>query len=149
MQYGPEYIIPKPFDRRVLIWEAADVAEAAVMEGIAAISAEEFDKQAYRESLEARLGMSYSVMRSIQSGQGRKKKIVFPEGDHEKVIRAAAQCIEQDICQPILLGNVKSIREKMAELNIEFDCEITNPRYDDRRIGDYDRSYWKIVAVRE
>ena len=115
MQYGPEYIIPKPFDRRVLIWEAADVAEAAVMEGIAAISAEEFDKQAYRESLEARLGMSYSVMRGVfNQVKGRKKKIVFPEGDHEKVIRAAAQCIEQDICQPILLGNVKSIREKMA-----------------------------------
>ena len=139
MQYGPEYIIPKPFDRRVLIWEAADVAEAAVLEGIAAISAEDFDKQAYRESLEARLGMSYSVMRGVfNQVKGRKKKIVFPEGDHEKVIRAAAQCIEQDICQPILLGNVKSIREKMTELNIEFDCEITNPRYDDRRIGDYD-----------
>ena len=70
--------------------------------------------------------------------KGKKKKIVFPEGDHEKVIRAAAQCIEQDICQPILLGNVESIKEKMADLNIEFECEITNPRYDDRRIGDYD-----------
>ena len=66
------------------------------------------------------------------------KKIVFPEGDNEKVIRAAAQCIEQDICKPILLGNVKSIHEKMAELNIEFECEITNPRYDERRIGNYD-----------
>ena len=93
----------------------------------------------YKESLEARLGMSYSVMRGVfNQVKGRKKKIVFPEGDHEKVIRAAAQCIEQDICVPILLGNVKSIRQKMAELNIEFDCEITNPRYDDRRIGDYD-----------
>ena len=65
MQYGPEYIIPKPFDRRVLIWEAADVAEAAVMEGVAAIKPEDFNKQAYKESLEARLGMSYSVMRGV------------------------------------------------------------------------------------
>ena len=139
MQYGPEYIIPKPFDRRVLIWEAADVAEAAVNEGIAAIAPEDFDKQRYRESLEARLGMSYSVMRGVfNQVKGRKKKIVFPEGDHEKVIRAAAQCIEQEICEPILLGNVKSIRKKMEELNIEFDCEITNPRYDERRIGNYD-----------
>ncbi|MBT5184706.1 MAG: NADP-dependent malic enzyme [Euryarchaeota archaeon] len=139
MQYGPEYIIPKPFDRRVLIWEAADVAEAAVNEGISAIKPEDFDKQAYKESLEARLGMSYSVMRGVfNQVKNRGKKIVFPEGDHEKVIRAAAQCIEQGICKPILLGNVESIREKMVELNIEFECEITNPRYDERRIGNYD-----------
>ena len=139
MQYGPDYIIPKPFDRRVLIWEAADVAEAAVNEGIAAIKPEDFDKQAYKESLEARLGMSYSVMRGVfNQVKGREKRIVFPEGDNEKVIRAAAQCVEQQICVPILLGNEKSIRQTMSELNIEFDCEIINPRYDDRRIGNYD-----------
>ena len=139
MQYGPDYIIPKPFDRRVLIWEAADVAEAAVNEGIAAIKPEDFDKQAYKESLEARLGMSYSVMRGVfNQVKGRGKRIVFPEGDNEKVIRAAAQCVEQQICIPILLGNEKSIRQTMSELNIEFDCEIINPRYDDRRIGNYD-----------
>ena len=139
MQYGPDYIIPKPFDRRVLIWEAADVAEAAVNEGIAAIKPEDFDKQAYKESLEARLGMSYSVMRGVfNQVKGREKRIVFPEGDNEKVIRAAAQCVEQQICVPILLGNEKSIRQTMSELNIEFDCEITNPRYDERRIGNYD-----------
>jgi malate dehydrogenase (oxaloacetate-decarboxylating)(NADP+) len=139
MQYGPDYIIPKPFDRRVLIWEAADVAEAAVNEGIAAIKPEDFDKQAYKESLEARLGMSYSVMRGVfNQVKGRGKRIVFPEGDNQKVIRAAAQCVEQQICVPILLGNEKSIRQTMAELNIEFDCEIINPRYDERRIGNYD-----------
>lgn len=139
MQYGPEYIIPKPFDRRVLIWEAADVAEAAVNEGIAALTPEEFDKQRYRESLEARLGMSYSVMRGVfNQVKGKGKKIVFPEGDNEKVIRAAAQCMEQKICEPILLGNIESIKSKMDELGIEIDCEIINPRYDDRRIGNYD-----------
>ena len=139
MQYGPEYIIPKPFDRRVLIWEAADVAEAAVNEGIAALSLEEFDKQRYRESLEARLGMSYSVMRGVfNQVKGKGKKIVFPEGDNEKVIRAAAQCMEQKICEPILLGNIDSIKTKMDELGIEIDCEIINPRYDERRIGNYD-----------
>ena len=139
MQYGPEYIIPKPFDRRVLIWEAADVAEAAVNEGIAALTPEEFDKQRYRESLEARLGMSYSVMRGVfNQVKGKGKKIVFPEGDNEKVIRAAAQCMEQKICEPILLGNIDSIKTKMDELGIEIDCEIINPRYDERRIGNYD-----------
>ena len=56
MQFGPEYLIPKPFDARVLIWEASAVAQAAVDEGMARISAEEFDVQKYREDLEARLG---------------------------------------------------------------------------------------------
>lgn len=139
MQYGPEYIIPKPFDRRVLLWEASAVAEAAVNEGIAGISAKDFDKQAYMESLEARLGMSYSVMRGVfNQVKGRGKRIVFPEGDNEKVIRAAAQLVEQDICKPILLGNVDTIHQMMEELNIDFEHEVFNPRYDPRRIGVYD-----------
>ena len=139
MQYGPKYIIPKPFDRRVLIWEAADVAEAAVNEGIAAIKPEDFNKQIYQESLEARFGMSYSVMRGVfNQVKGRGKKIVFPEGDNEKVIRAAAQLVEQKICKPILLGNIESIRRKMNDLNLKFEYEIYNPRYDSRRIGTYD-----------
>ena len=141
MHYGPNYIIPKPFDRRVLIWEAADVAEAAINEGIAAIKPEDFDKQAYKESLEARFGMSYSVMRGVfNQVKGKGKKIVFPEGDNEKIIRAAAQLVELDICKPILLGNVKSIQNKMDELNLEFEHEKYNPRYDSRRIGEYDKA---------
>ena len=108
MEYGPEYIIPKPFDRRVLIWEASAVAQAAVEEGIASVSPEEFSMQSYREDLEARLGMTYSVMRSIiNQVRRRNKRIVFPEGDNEKVIRAAAQLAEQKICKPILLGPKK------------------------------------------
>ena len=62
MEYGPEYIIPKPFDRRVLIWEASAVAQAAVEEGIASVSPEEFSLRSYREDLEARLGMTYSCL---------------------------------------------------------------------------------------
>ncbi len=139
MQYGPEYIIPKPFDRRVLLWEASAVAETAVKEGIASISIDEFDKQRYIESLEARLGMSYSVMRGvINQVKGRGKRIVFPEGDNEKVIRAAAQAVEQKICKPILLGNVETIAEKLEELNLDFEYEVYNPRYDPRRQGVYD-----------
>ena len=87
MQFGPDYIIPKPFDRRVLIWEASAVAKAAVDEGIARISPEEFSVSEYREELESRLGMSYSIMRHmINQVRGRGKRIVFPEGDNEKVL---------------------------------------------------------------
>ena len=80
MQYGPEYIIPKPFDRRVLIWEAAAVAQAAIDEGIAGVPAEDFNIDRYREELEARLGESYSVMRQmINQVKGKGKRIVFSQ----------------------------------------------------------------------
>jgi malate dehydrogenase (oxaloacetate-decarboxylating)(NADP+) len=138
LQFGAEYIIPKPFDRRVLIWEAAAVAEAAVAEGVARVSAEEFDKQTYQEELEARLGMSYSVMRGVfNQVKNKGKRIVFPEGDNEKVIRAAAQLVEQGICKPILLGKENVIRETMEHLGISFPCEVFNPRDDPRRKGAY------------
>ena len=138
LQFGAEYIIPKPFDRRVLIWEAAAVAEAAVAEGVARVSAEEFDKQAYQEELEARLGMSYSVMRGVfNQVKNKGKRIVFPEGDNEKVIRAAAQLVEQGICKPILLGKNKVIEETMEHLGISFPYEVFNPRDDPRRKGVY------------
>ena len=94
MQFGPEYLIPKPFDARVLIWEASAVAQAAVDEGMARISAEDFDVQKYREDLEARLGLTRSIMRHvINQARKDKKKIVFSEGEEPTIIKAAAQCL--------------------------------------------------------
>jgi malate dehydrogenase (oxaloacetate-decarboxylating)(NADP+) len=144
MQYGPEYIIPKPFDRRVLIWEAAAVAEAAIEEGVARVSSDEFDIVRYREELEARLGESYSVMRQvINQVKGKGKRIVFPEGDKETVLRAAAQLVEQDICRPILLGPVDRIDRMVEELGLNFDYEAVDPRYDERRKSDYANAFFK------
>ena len=144
MEYGPEYIIPKPFDRRVLIWEASAVAQAAVEEGIASVSPEEFSMQSYREDLEARLGMTYSVMRSIiNQVRRRNKRIVFPEGDNEKVIRAAAQLAEQKICKPILLGPKDRIERMMEELHFDFEYECHDPRFDERRKGVYADALFK------
>ena len=144
MEYGPEYIIPKPFDRRVLIWEASAVAQAAVEEGVASVTAEEFSLQAYREDLEARLGMTYSIMRSIiNQVRRRNKRIVFPEGDNEKVIRAAAQLVEQKICKPILLGPVDRIARMMEEMHFDFEYECYDPRSDERRKGAYTEALFK------
>ena len=134
MQFGPDYIIPKPFDRRVLIWEASAVAKAAVDEGIARISPEEFSVSEYREELESRLGMSYSIMRHmINQVRGRGKRIVFPEGDNEKVLRAASQLVEQGICKPILLGSKERIDTMVDELGLHFSYEVSDPRHDERR----------------
>ena len=128
MQFGPDYIIPKPFDRRVLIWEASAVAKAAVDEGIARISPEEFSVSEYREELESRLGMSYSIMRHmINQVRGRGKRIVFPEGDNEKVLRAASQLVEQGICKPILLGSKERIDTMVEELGLHFSYEVSDP----------------------
>ena len=134
MQFGPEYIIPKPFDRRVLIWEASAVAQAAVDEGITQIGKDEFSITQYREELESRLGLSYSIMRHmINQVRGRGKRIVFPEGDNEKVLKASAQLTEQRICQPILLGSKERIDSMVEGLGLEFDYEVFDPRYDERR----------------
>ena len=141
MQYGPDYIIPKPFDRRVLLWEASAVAQAAVDVGIAGVVPEEFSITDYRDELEARLGQSYSIMRHvINQVRGRGKRIVFPEGDNEKVIRAAAQLVEQKICYPILLGPEKRIHRMVDELSLTFDYEVYDPRKDERRKGVYSQS---------
>jgi len=142
MQYGPEYIIPKPFDRRVLIWEAAAVAQAAVDEGIASVTADSFDVEVYKEELEARLGESYSVMRQvINQVKGKGKRIVFPEGDNESVLRAAAQLAEQRICFPVLLGPVDRIDRMVEELGLDFIYERHDPRYDERRKGIYTEAF--------
>ncbi len=138
MQFGPEYIIPKPFDRRVLIWEASAVAAAAVEEGVAAVTAEDLDALRYREELEGRLGQSYALMRSvINQVRGRGKRIVFPEGDQERVLRAAAQLADQQICHPILLGPPDRIRRRIEHLGLEFEHTIVNPRKDERRKAIY------------
>jgi malate dehydrogenase (oxaloacetate-decarboxylating)(NADP+) len=134
MQFGPEYLIPKPFDARVLIWEASAVAEAAVNEGVARISAEDFDAERYREELEARLGLTRSIMRRvINIARKESKKIVFSEGENPTIIKAASQCIAEGICEPILLGQLERIDAVKEELGLSFECETIDVRYDPRR----------------
>ena len=138
MQFGPEYLIPKPFDARVLIWEASAVAQAAVDEGMARISANDFDINKYREDLEARLGLTRSIMRHvINQARKERKKIVFSEGEEPTIIKAASQCLVEGICDPILLGHPERIEAVKEELGLTFDCEVIDVRYDPRRRGDY------------
>ena len=145
IQFGPEYIIPKPFDARVLIWEASAVAEAAVIEGVARVSKEEFDIEKYREELEARLGLTRSIMRRvINKAKNTNKKIVFSEGEDPTIIKAASQCINEKICQPILLGNIKRIQAVKEELGLSFVCECIDVRYDERRRGVYAEEYHRL-----
>jgi malate dehydrogenase (oxaloacetate-decarboxylating)(NADP+) len=126
LRFGPEYIIPKPFDPRVLVWEASAVAKAAMETGVAQTPVE---LEEYRERLEKLLGKAHEVMRTvIHKAQTRPRRVVFPEGDHEKILRAAHILIDEKIAHPVVLGDEKVIKAKAADLGVPFDkLEILNP----------------------
>ena len=126
MEFGREYIIPKPFDSRVLIWEASAVAQAAMETGVAQ---KPVDLKQYREDLERRLGQANEVMRGmIHKAKRDPKRVVFPEGEEVKVLRACQILLDESIAMPILLGNEKRIREQIEELHLHLGkVEIVEP----------------------
>jgi len=128
IKFGREYLIPKPFDPRVLLHVAPAVAKAAMDSGVARRPIEDLDK--YRERLEALQGRSKEIMRVlINKAKSNPKRIVFPEGEEDKILRAAAILIDEEIAIPILLGNVEQIRARIRELNLELgDTQIIDPR---------------------
>jgi malate dehydrogenase (oxaloacetate-decarboxylating)(NADP+) len=129
LQYGPDYIIPKPVDPRVLFEVTPAVARAAIESGAART---EIDTAAYVEELEARLGKSREMMRVVlNKAKADPKRVVLAEGDDEKMIRAAHQILEQGIATPVLIGNRELIWENMETLGLDFEPEIVDPREDD------------------
>ena len=126
LSFGREYLIPKPFDPRVLVWEASAVAEAAMKTGVAQ---EPVDLAAYREQLERRLGKAHEVSRTmIHKAQANPKQVVFPEGENEKILRACHALVEEKIAQPILLGNQVVIRAIAEELSLSLEgMKIIDP----------------------
>ncbi|MGE5488828.1 MAG: phosphate acetyltransferase [bacterium] len=118
MEFGREYIIPKPFDPRVLIWEAAAVAQAAIETGVAQV---QIDIEEYKEQLERRLGKSREIMRLVMhEASTAPQRIVFPEGDQGKILRACHILVEESIAVPILLGNEEQIRRTAEELRVDL-----------------------------
>ncbi len=118
IEFGPEYIIPKPFDPRVLLWEASAVAKAAMDTGVARIK---IDIDEYREKLEARLGMSRQVVRvMINKAKRTPKRIVYPEGEEEVILKASEIIVDEGLAHPILLGNPQTIHEKMEHLRLNL-----------------------------
>jgi malate dehydrogenase (oxaloacetate-decarboxylating)(NADP+) len=129
LQYGPEYVIPKPVDPRVLFQVAPAVAEAAMEEGVART---EIDPEKYAERLEARLGKSREMMRVVlNKAKNDKQRVALAEGNDEKMVRAAAQIQEQGIATPVLLGNRTEIEQTMRRLGLEFSPDIVDPRADE------------------
>ncbi|NVN92819.1 MAG: NADP-dependent malic enzyme [Desulfuromonadales bacterium] len=124
--FGPRYIIPKPFDPRVLLRVAPAIAQAAMDSGVARQPIENMAK--YVEHLEALQGKSKEVMRTIiNKAKSDPKKVVFPDGENEKILRAAQVLVEEGIAKPILVGDQAKIALKLAQLHIELDVPIIDP----------------------
>jgi malate dehydrogenase (oxaloacetate-decarboxylating)(NADP+) len=142
LKYGQDYIIPKPFDPRVLVWEAAAVAKAAMDTGVAQMPV---DINAYRDQLEKRLGKAHELMRMmIHKAQTNPKRIVFPEGNHQKILRACHVLIEENIAKPILLGRPNEIQRKAAELGLNLNgITIIEPETAPRR-QEYVNEFYRL-----
>jgi malate dehydrogenase (oxaloacetate-decarboxylating)(NADP+) len=124
--FGRDYLIPFAFDPRVLLWVAPAVAWAAVASGV---TDEFIDLESYRDQLESRLGRARGIMRGIINRAVRDpKRIVFPEGEEPKIIRAARVIADEGIGLPILLGNRDIIESTAAEGRISLeDITIDDP----------------------
>ncbi len=129
MKLGTEYIIPKPLDPRVLLWEAPAVAKMAMETGVAR---KKIDIEEYREKLAYRLGkgeqIRYFIMNKAKASKG-KKRVVFGEGEETKIIRAAFQVKEEGIATPILIGNADVIKEKIKLLSLDFKPKVVDPQH--------------------
>jgi malate dehydrogenase (oxaloacetate-decarboxylating)(NADP+) len=143
LKFGREYLIPKPLDPRVLLWLAPAVAEAAMKSGVAR---RQIDLEAYRGELIRRQGLGRELRSNLinRARAGKPQRIVFPEGDDARIIRAAAQVQEDGIGQPILLGNVTAIQAKIAELGMDFQPSIIEPFTDQAKHTQYEEALYAL-----
>ncbi|RDZ44580.1 NADP-dependent malic enzyme [Haloferax sp. Atlit-10N] len=142
LQFGADYVIPKPLDPRVLFEVAPAVAQAAMTSGAAR---KRLDMNAYRERLEARLGKSREMMRVVlNKAKSHPKRVALAEGSNEKMIRAAYQMQEEGIAEPILVGKTTTILRKAEELGLDFDPTIANPRD-----GEWDHYVDRLYELRQ
>ncbi|MBZ0287088.1 MAG: NADP-dependent malic enzyme, partial [Anaerolineae bacterium] len=143
LKFGREYLIPKPLDPRVLLWLAPAVAEAAMKSGMAR---REIDIEQYRDELIKRQGAGQQVRSRIvnKARMGEMQRIVFPEGDDSKIIRAAAQVADEGIGVPILLGNCETIQSTIRTLGLDFEPQIIDPQTDNQRRTAYEDAFYEL-----
>jgi malate dehydrogenase (oxaloacetate-decarboxylating)(NADP+) len=127
LKFGPDYIIPKPLDPRVMLWESPAVARAAMETGVAR---KPVDLDEYRQQLTYRQGMGeqvrYYILNKARSASP-KKRIAFAEGEETKIIRAAAQILDEGIGVPILVGRERVIRSRLEALGLVDEMVIVDP----------------------
>ncbi|MFM8877036.1 MAG: phosphate acyltransferase, partial [Anaerolineae bacterium] len=127
IKFGREYIIPKPLDPRVLLWEAPAVAEMGMKTGMARKT---IDIEEYKEQLAYRQGKGERIRYFFQNKartSGGKKRVVFAEGEEQKIIRAAYQVQEEGIATPILIGRKAIIEKELNALSFDYKPTIVDP----------------------
>ena len=130
LTFGPDYFIPKPVDPRLITEVSAAVAKAAMDSGVARKQITDWD--AYKRDLRLRMGQETSVTQNLyETARKHPQRVVFAEGLHPTMIKAAVQAKEEGLCTPVLLGNTEMIQKKAAELDLNLECvEIVNLRHD-------------------
>jgi malate dehydrogenase (oxaloacetate-decarboxylating)(NADP+) len=144
-KFGPDYLIPKPFDPRVLWWVAPAVAEAAMKSGVAR---REIDVDAYRERLARRSSnAAYSILRSVvRAAKHAPKRIVFPEAENPKILRAVQTIVDEGLARPVLLGERGPIEALCKEHDFDFldhGVEIVDPLHTGK-LEEYASALWKL-----
>ncbi len=127
IKFGREYIIPKPLDPRVLLWEAPAVAEMAMKTNMARKT---IDIDEYKEQLAYRQGKGERIRYFFQNkarSSGGKKRVAFAEGEEQKVIRAAYQIQDEGIATPVLIGRANVIEGHLKNLGLDYQPEIVDP----------------------
>ncbi len=147
LRFGPEYLIPKPFDPRLIVTIAPAVAKAAMDSGVAARPIDDF--AAYRERLTQFVYHSGLLMKPIfQAAKKSPKRIVYAEGEDERVLRAAQVVIDEGIAKPILVGRPHVIERRIEQYGLRIkpgtDFEVVNPEHD-ARYRDYWMEYYRLT----
>ncbi|WP_042687616.1 NADP-dependent malic enzyme [Candidatus Glomeribacter gigasporarum] len=151
ISFGPQYLIPKPFDPRLIVWIAPAVAQAAMDCGVATRPIE--DMEAYRQQLQQFVYQSGTMMKPIfavaRNAPSEHKRIVFGEGEEERVLRAVQIIVDEKIARPVLIGRPAVIEQRIARyglrLSPERDFTIVNPEHD-ARYRDYWQTYYHMMA---
>jgi malate dehydrogenase (oxaloacetate-decarboxylating)(NADP+) len=141
--FGPDYIIPKPFDPRVLLWVAPAVAKAAIRSGVARIPV---DIAAYTESLQGRQSASYHAMTAIfAKARQRAVRILLDDGEDPRTLHAASVLREERLCEPVLLGSRAEIETAIVRHRLDDELagiEIVDPADAEQREA-YVQDYWQ------
>ncbi|MFA4923597.1 MAG: NADP-dependent malic enzyme, partial [Ignavibacteriaceae bacterium] len=141
--FGRDYIIPKPFDPRVLTYVAPAVAKAAIETGVAKLPITDWD--AYKEQLRERQGLSKEIIRrTIEKAKSNPRRIVFPEGNQVKILKAAQILVEEKIADPILLGNKKEIFSMIEDYHIDSTGFTIIDPTEYEKIEVYAEEYYKL-----
>lgn len=143
MKFGPDYIIPKPLDPRVMIWESPAVAQAAMDTGVARVK---IDIDEYREKLAYRLGKGEQIRHFIMNkarATKAKQRVAFGEGEESKIIRAAYQVAEEGIATPVLIGNPDVIKTKIESLGLNFEPKVVHPSTCEK-LEEYGEGYYEL-----